>query len=386
MKVSHPNRILVSFFVGLVFFLPSVVDAGIIITEAMFDPKGSDTGREWVEVFNEGPDEVDITKLTLFEEGVKHKIATSSGIAKIKKGDFAIIADTPSKFLVDYPGFSGVILDSVFSLKNSGERLALFLGDTLLDEFASNFENLISTEGLSIQRDVSGFVSASSTPGNVYSGSVPEIIPDSAGDNSNEGGVKSVATSTVSTETFVSGSRVYAEQPQVFANFKTKKSQTVGVSFSFFGEAIGLKGEPLVNARYLWSFGDGRIAEGKNVNHIYRHPGIYTTTLTITSGEYSSAHYEVIEVFEPKILITEVVPGAVGYLEMRNMENRQVDISGFILRSENNQHFYFPQDMILAPKGRIRIDPEDAKILFTANTELLYPNGRYMARFYEKVE
>ncbi len=36
--------------------------------------------------------------------------------------------------------------------------------------------------------------------------------------------------------------------------------------------------------KYLWDFGDGTTAEGKNVTHTYEHDGNFNVTLTVVDG------------------------------------------------------------------------------------------------------
>jgi hypothetical protein len=48
------NRVL-SFLVMAFLFMPSVSGA-VLINEIMYDLSGSDTGREWIEIYNNGSD------------------------------------------------------------------------------------------------------------------------------------------------------------------------------------------------------------------------------------------------------------------------------------------------------------------------------------------
>jgi hypothetical protein len=117
----------IRFFVSLffIFFLvPANAYADVIISEIMYDVPGSDTGREWIEVQNTGTAAEDISTWKLFENGIHHKITPlSSGL--IPSGTYAIIADDPTAFRRDWPTYSGLLFDSAFSLKNTGEAVAL---------------------------------------------------------------------------------------------------------------------------------------------------------------------------------------------------------------------------------------------------------------------
>lgn len=106
------------------FLLPAFANADIVISEIMYDVPGSDSGREWIEIQNTGKSEVDITGWKLFESGAHHKI-TPEQSASIPSGGYAVIADNISAFREDWPSYTGVIFDSAFSLKNTGEALVL---------------------------------------------------------------------------------------------------------------------------------------------------------------------------------------------------------------------------------------------------------------------
>lgn len=113
--------------VGAIIFIPSISSAQVVITEIMYDlPSGSDSGREWVELYNLGNAPVDLTKFKVFENGTNHKIAAVVGGNSLAPGAYAVVADNAANFRTDWPQFSGQVFDSAFSLSNSGESLAIY--------------------------------------------------------------------------------------------------------------------------------------------------------------------------------------------------------------------------------------------------------------------
>ncbi len=112
--------------VTLLFFvaIPSLAHAQLVVSEIMYDlAEGQDAGREWIELFNSGAGTVDVSQWRLFESGVNHKIAASRGGASLPSGGYAVVADNPTKFLVDHPTYTGQLFESSFSLSNKGETL-----------------------------------------------------------------------------------------------------------------------------------------------------------------------------------------------------------------------------------------------------------------------
>jgi hypothetical protein len=110
---------------AIIFLLiPALASAQVLITEIMYDLReGSDTGREWIEVYNAGSASVDLPKWKVVESGKNHKISTVQG--SFGAGTFAVIADNAMKFKADHPAYAGALFDSAFSLNNDGESLAL---------------------------------------------------------------------------------------------------------------------------------------------------------------------------------------------------------------------------------------------------------------------
>lgn len=103
--------------------LPHVAEAQVVITEIMYDlAEGSDSGREWVEIYAAAS--TDLTKLKLIENGSNHKIAAEAS-ALIPMGAYAVIADNPAKFRNDYPSYAGFLFDSAFNLNNDGESITI---------------------------------------------------------------------------------------------------------------------------------------------------------------------------------------------------------------------------------------------------------------------
>ncbi|MFN4181507.1 MAG: lamin tail domain-containing protein, partial [Candidatus Paceibacteria bacterium] len=113
-------------FLFLTLFLyGQVAFADVIITEIMYDVSGTDTDREWLEIYNAGEEGVDISKYKFFESSANHALSLFEGEAVLPKGGYAIIASNPTKFKTDWPAFTGVLFDSSFSLSNEGETLVI---------------------------------------------------------------------------------------------------------------------------------------------------------------------------------------------------------------------------------------------------------------------
>lgn len=126
-KYAKYQAVLALIFMAL-FCLQKNAQGGtekISITEIMFDPEGSDTKREWIEIFNESGDALNLTGWKLFEGGSNHTLNFVSGSPIVESGKYAVIVDDINSFLEDYPAFDGMLIDSSFSLSNTGEEIIL---------------------------------------------------------------------------------------------------------------------------------------------------------------------------------------------------------------------------------------------------------------------
>lgn len=94
------------------------------LNEVMYNPPGSDSNREWIEVYNDETLAVDMSEIRLVENDVNH-IISAYGQSTLEPGEFALITQSPADLLADYPEYSGLLFISSFSLSNSGETLAL---------------------------------------------------------------------------------------------------------------------------------------------------------------------------------------------------------------------------------------------------------------------
>src|SRR3989344_6229310 len=98
-------------FVPVLFILvilPHVSSAQVQINEVMYDLSGTDTDREWIEIYNSGSGTVDLSSWKFFEGNTNHALNNASGGTSLAAGSYAIIADDSAQFLLDWPSFSGV--------------------------------------------------------------------------------------------------------------------------------------------------------------------------------------------------------------------------------------------------------------------------------------
>jgi hypothetical protein len=155
----------------------------VMISEIMYDPKGDEDKKEWIELYNNGNENVNLT-------GWKIKYGTTSRALTLYRGDFIILPDyfiilakDGENFSNEYPAYSGSIIESTFSLSNSGKDLYLLNG---LNEIVDNVTysdianedysieiNISSSEDLIIKMWIQGQLKGN--PGNIINNEIDEI-------------------------------------------------------------------------------------------------------------------------------------------------------------------------------------------------------------------
>lgn len=350
------------FFILSIIFIPRIVFGGVIINEIMYDIEGSDTGLEWIEVLNNGSEPVDLSVWKLYENETNHSLNLFNGSDSfIKASGYAVISDNAEKFLANWPEFSGTVFDSSFSLKNDGEILIIRndIGEDI-DSVDYLPEWGASGDGNSLQLKSDKWETGSPTPG-----------ASNGATSAAESGTTSQSLASVAVSAFLSAPQIYA-----FSG-----DDTVGVTGSileFNGVALGLKKEPLLNARFLWNFGDGSSKEGKNVAHTYNYPGDYIVFLDVSSGEYGASSRTNVKIIKNELKISDVKIMSDGYslIELYNESESEIDVSYWMLKSEN-AFFSFPKNSIIMAGGKLSLPSSLTKLSVTLNSHiyLIYPNG-----------
>ncbi len=152
-----------------ILLFSGLANAEITINEIMYDAEGVDAGNEWLEIYNNGTDEINFSKGKLFEGGTNHSNTLIQGGAIIPGGSYAIIADNAEAFLITHSNFVGTLFDSAFSLSNSNETFAIKnSAGAVLDEVFYSSEWGAGGNNRTLERNASGWFESTTlggTPG-----------------------------------------------------------------------------------------------------------------------------------------------------------------------------------------------------------------------------
>ncbi len=374
--IFKTNKII--FFLSLVL-MPKMVFGAIVISEIMYDLDGSDSGREWIEIKNNGNDSADLTDWKLFEGGTNHKLNLISGDYVLKAGQYAVVADNSDKFYLDYPLFNGTLFDSSFSLNNTGELL--IIKDSNLNEIDSvTYNNSWGAggDGNSLNKINSAFLPRAPSPGRE---SVETVLEKKDGNlNGNE-------ETVTPTENPPSGQSNNSQQDFNSINKKnisvfitSQVNAIVGVPHVFKAEAYGFINEPLSNAQYLWSFGDGSYSKIMNTSKTYLYEGEYSVSVIASSGENSASDRFKVKAVKPDVIIYAAKVGEGGYVEIKNNSNFDIDLSGWRLISAK-QSFTIPFGTFIIAQNSIKFPNEITLLDIGEILEFHYPNGAMLTSY-----
>lgn len=167
-------------FLVLAMLIAPFTTNAITISEIYYDPTGTDAGHEWIEIYNDESELVDLSGWKLFENNVNHGITAVNGDLLLPAGAYAVIADNAVNVAVDFPGIQ-YLYDSAFSLNNTGELLAIKDSDLeIIDEVTYVAVDAASGTGGSLNRINGLWTVRMASPGAAPNSTAPSQDDDTA--------------------------------------------------------------------------------------------------------------------------------------------------------------------------------------------------------------
>jgi hypothetical protein len=359
----------------------------------MYDPDGSDTDREWLEVFNETSAQINLTEYKFFEANTNHGI---NGIESfLLSGEYALVVQDINKFKTDFPTYTGKIFTSSFSLSNSGEPLA-FKNKEGVVSHEVNYTSFLtgSNGGKTLNFNGTSFSGGSPTPGTSLLSVIGTTTTDTGtttATTTQTTATTTQATSTQSaTETVINPTGVYNPvytisrpwpiQDKIYVNAGENRKTIVGVENLFEGKALGSDKKPALNASFNWSFGDGYTLEGQKVTHVYKNTGEYTVVLEVYSNGSLESDKIYVKVESPDLQIKIVDKKIDGknekFVELTNSSVNELKLSEMQIRTvgETQKIFQIPKNFSILGKRTVLFE----KDLLGFDTTLSYVSLEYI--------
>lgn len=357
-----------SFIFIVLCSLPAGARAAVSINEVMYNPEGTDQGREWIELYNDGSEDVVLVggsgkgswRVT---DSSNHTIVDpAGGVGRgslvVPAGGYLVIATDPSVFINEFGGSYSVAKASL-SLTNTGTTVSLVDGTgTTVDSVSYTTSQGGNDNGVSIQMSAGTWLQALPTP---------------AAANATERYEPPVETSSSSSSKSNSTSNpgyVAAPLPQVFADAGGDRTVIVGADAKFVATAYDRDRDVINYAKFFWNFGDGSTAEGPWVLHHFSYPGRYAVELTITNTSLRTSS-RITVVAEPASV--SLMPLPLGGVAVQNKSGRDLDLSLWNIK-QGEHVFTLPEHSVVLKGASINIAQSTLGFAAT-DAKLYYPDG-----------
>lgn len=379
---NNYTKTTIRFLVVFVFFVLSrSVYAAVVINEIAWMGTINSVNDEWIELYNNGTETVNLDGWVLTATDGSPNISLSGTISA---GGYALLERTDDNVI---PGVKAVVIYSG-ALSNTGEYLKLKDNkDIVVDEIDGRGKDTWikgnADSKQTMQRSNSSWITAVPTPGAVNA--TTDTSSGSGGSTSGTGSSGSgsgststpttTATATESTDTVI----VYRDPtytarmilPEMFV-----AASPVTVS-AIVTQDNKLK---LMSGKYEWSMGDGTnylFYENKSFTHTYKHPGMYIVGLKyyatlFNDTQPSTLHRRTITVI-PDAVYVENVSG--GNITLKNMSTDTVDLSGWTVTTYSNpsQMFTFG-DTLLSKDAEITLEGSDLRFYPKSVSDVILKN------------
>jgi len=363
--MSEPIYRTLLVWIFILIFFPSLVRAGILINEVMYDVSGEDNGREWIEIYNSGPESIKVVTGAAstgwrLSDGSQHSMTLAKGDSTLSPGAYAVIVDSVLRFTTDHPNFSGAIFDSSFSLNNISGNVSLLSSKNglVLDNITYSSNQGADGDGnsLQFQHDNNLWIASEPTPG--FKNSSSPIIGNNNGNSGN------------------------AELSAHYGSIETSHSSpSATLNLGVGRQRIGAVGSPMefrveTNLDYtkynnfIWNFGDGSQGGGSILSHTYKYPGDYVVILNASFlGKGDAISRVNIKIIDPELSISSADNSRI---EIKNNSAYEVNLFGRALVF-GDKFYAFIKDTIIRPYQSLS---------FSSDITGLYPqdlNGVYIA-------
>lgn len=350
---------------------PISVSAEVIINEVMFDPGGSDTGGEWVELYNSG-ESTDLSNWQIYPDGIGY--FTFPAGASIPAGGFLVVRlrtsgdNTPNLFF--HP-------DATANMGNSAGSLALFSAGTRGKDTLRSFVRYYKPSSGSAEKktwettavekgmwQAGSFVnidaleegSAIARDGATPFAASWQIAKEPTFGASNAaplpGGGQATTTEVSSTSPQRLNTVHSLEMPRLYLEILAAPDGVVGAPHRLVARVVGVEKQLLEGGvRYVWNFGDGSVGEGPARTHAFKFPAEYSVSVTAYSGSAIGSASALISVKENPIEISEVSLRQDGFIEFRNRSSAPIDMTGWVLAAGTSSMFTFPEQTVVRPRA-----------------------------------
>jgi hypothetical protein len=343
------------------------------------------TYNEWIELYNDGDMEQNLSGWTIGTTDGKFSAALSKTIQP--KGYFLlehVKADAAKSTASDVLSYTGTYFNN-----NGGIILQLKNGDIEIDTIDAMEKwpagNPDKSKEQTMQWDGSKWVTAPATKKTAYvSGSaLSDMVTDSTTDTNTDTPSSHLSASDTSAHVSPLPLSNFSQKQELYISAGRNRTVAVGNPVIFEAYAIDAKGVKVQNVSSVWSFGDGAQGGGTKVLHTYKYSGEYAVVLNASAGGNEAVSRAEIKVFAPKINIGMEDGGGISLL---NDSANEINIGGWKISSVSGT-FVAAQDTIIGAGKKLVLPKAVTTVDFSrsVSVELLSPDGVIVARYAKPV-
>lgn len=337
-----------------------MVSADVVINEVLYDPDGTDTGKEYIRLYNNGDSDVDLTNWDLDPSSAPYFtfpsfILKSKTFVNIYINTFGTDSETD---LYD---------NDSSNMSNTKGPIALFNSTThsqsTIIDYIEYGEAGQSNESKAV---AAGIWTAGDFIPDADEGKAIKLKTNGVDNNSSDDWQEASPTLTEVSETPTPLEDPSEEEPVSGTSNQPPIPDAGDNIIAFIGQEIDFDGskskDPDGNElAYSWNMGNGDLIEKPFFTYKYLYPGTYLVTLMVYDGQYYVSETITVKIQSQEITINEFIPNPEGddaeneWIEIYNGSDSIVNISGWQLddEKEGSNPFIFPKNTLIAPKSYI---------------------------------
>jgi hypothetical protein len=357
-----------------------MVAASVIIHEVAYAGTQNSQYEEWIELFNEGSDSVDVSNWKFFKNETTTLIQLSG---TIQAQEYFLVCRTTGTLTTPLNGTCNA--QGTFGgsgLSNTGEHLVLKdATGAVVDEI-----NLVDgawpvpgvAKGESMQRTSSGWKRGTPSPGSANEEPAMEATEQSSSAPSSS---NATVAATVTKESI----EFVKPDPKYVAKMTGPETGMAGVAVPFKVTVTQDGKKDLVSGKFEWSMGDGKFyVYNRNtpVDHIFQYPGDYMVTLVYYSNEFKqepdSIHRKKVTIVPHNVRIMGLTDD--GGVVIENKTTKDIALDGWILRQDSLQ-FVVPKYTTVTKNGSLAISSHTTGFIANETIQLLNPSFGLVSRY-----
>lgn len=348
---------------------PSAAHAAVVISEVAWMGTSVSANAEWIELENTDTTPVSLSDWTLVSSTGAPSITLSGTIS------------ASSFFLLERTSDSSVptvTADQIYSgaLANGGATL------TLKDSTGDVVDTVV---GGTDWQTIGGDNTTKQTPQRSGSAwSTAAATPRAATASTQSTAIETATTTTEDTmtpQTSIGGNPLVLTAPivpKIYLSAGPGRIVSVGATVPYSARVYDDAGTIRHDVNIVWSFGDGETMSGREVEHVFVHPGTYLVVVHASSGASQVSTALTVEAVRP---LVEIVASNETGITLYNSSSGILDLSYWKLISGGTT-FTFPLFTALLPKKQVTFPVSVTGLTATSSTpSLLFPNGKTVTTF-----